>query len=109
MRVESAVHRHLQQPGTIFGVPPLFFTLIVVGLLVGALFLQVLAGDAVAFSLALFGLPPALGAAVYWRRKEPHCETLLTLPNQFFKGKKDRVLVAGTPKKAPKPKKARRR
>ncbi|MDD7911525.1 hypothetical protein PUV47_16460 [Pseudovibrio exalbescens] len=92
MRVESAVHRHLQQPGTIFGVPPLFFTLIVVGLLVGALFFQVLAGDAVAFSLALFGLPLAPGAAVYWRRKEPHCETSRSQHHDLYRVVKEHLL-----------------
>lgn len=109
MRVESAVHRHLQQPGTIFGVPPLYFVFIVVGMLVTVFIVQLIAGDSVAFAIVLFGLPTALFYSILQRRKEPHCETLLTLPNQFFKGKKDRILVAGTPKKAPKPKRARRK
>lgn len=95
MKATSHIFQSLQAPVTIFGLPPKLL-IIVLG-----------ASTPVIPILTLFGLSAlsliapiiffVIGGAITWRmrRKDPHCETVIFIPKQFFKGKKQRLLIAG--------------
>ena len=95
MRVQNGIFRHLQSPSTIFGMPPMFASLALGGVFfVGTILTSVITAP-VAMLLCIFAMPPALVFTITLRRKDPHCEATLMLPLGFFKGKKNRTLVAG--------------
>ncbi|WP_068317893.1 hypothetical protein [Polycladidibacter hongkongensis] len=97
MRASSTVLTHLQTPPTIFGMPPLFAILLFCGVFVEVVVFRMIGGNALAFGVVLVSVPPAIGYSIYLRRQDPHCETMLTLPTGFYRGKGLRVLVAGLP------------
>lgn len=97
MKAASYIFQSVAPPVTVFGLPPVLV----------ALLLGICIPLAPGFSLIGVGwlalLGPltlfVIGCVLLWRlrRKEPHCETVYFLPTNFFKGKKQRVLVVGDP------------
>ncbi|SDQ36484.1 hypothetical protein [Pseudovibrio sp. Tun.PSC04-5.I4] len=95
MKVQDGVYRHLQSPSTIFGMPPMFAALALGGVFFIGILLTTVIDPPIAMLLCIFAIPPALIFTITLRRKDAHCEATLLLPHTFFKGKKDRCLVAG--------------
>ncbi|SFU15607.1 hypothetical protein SAMN05444141_11161 [Pseudovibrio denitrificans] len=95
MRVQNGVYRHLQSPSTIFGMPPVFAALAIGGVFFVGAILTLVIDPPVVMLLCIFATPPALVFTITLRRKDAHCEATLLLPHTFFKGKKERRLVAG--------------
>jgi len=95
MRVQNGVYRHLQSPPTIFGMPPMFAALSLGGVFFVGIILTTVIDAPLAMLLCIFSIFPALAYTITLRRKDAHCEATLLLPHTFFKGKKERRLVAG--------------
>ncbi|SDR49063.1 hypothetical protein [Pseudovibrio sp. Tun.PSC04-5.I4] len=108
MRAGSAINVHIQKPLAIFGMPPLFATIVLIGEIVMLALLGIFAGGAITYVVVLASAPPAIAAIVIARRRDLHCETLWMLPLQFFKQKPSRVLLAGVSQNIKKTKRVKR-
>ena len=115
MRAQSKVLTFLQAPPTIFGMAPTYLlATFVSALLVGWLLREFSYGSAAligALGVFTFGVVYSIRA----RRKDPHCETVLTLPVLFYLNsfpflplKSQRILLAGQPLKEKRRKKRRK-
>jgi len=97
MKATSYIFQSVAPPVTAFGLPPILVALLL-GICIPLAPLFSLIGVswlALLGPLTLF----VIGCLLLWRlrRREPHCETVYLLPTNFFKGKKQRVLVVGDP------------
>ncbi len=95
MKATSYIFQSIAPPVTVFGLPPLLAIVLVAATMPLVPILSIIGLS----WLSLIGpvILILLGALYLWklRRKEPHCETIIPLPNRFFKGKKTRTLVVG--------------
>ena len=97
MKSESFIFTNLHKPMTLFGVPPLLLVLSVIMAMVTFVLLIVL-------QLVIFSVPVAalcfLLMAFYFNRRtrqDHHFANALFVPSTFWKGRKVRQLIAGTP------------
>lgn len=99
MKAQSSVAIHVQEPMTVLGMPPLHAAFLLIGEMLIGTVAGFIGSNALGFALVLLTAPPAVGFIILLRRKEPHCEALLLLPNAFYSGRKERRMVSGVPVK----------